>query len=273
VCGSSAVLSRTQLQAFEEDGFVRLEQGFAVEEAERMCARVWDFLEARDGVRRDDPTTWYEENPRGFQSLTRAGAFDGVATDEVVAALDHLLRGEDWMPRTRWGQPLVTMPRPGSHWTIPNAGWHIDWPPRGTPTPLFGARVLAFLDDVFPRAGGTVVLAGSHRLVARSVASGAAARRSADLRRRLAREHPWLASLFSGEASPGRADRLLRQVAEVDGSSVCVTELAGHRGEVALLHPWLFHAAAPNTSNRARMMVSHSVNTARGLALYSAEPS
>jgi ectoine hydroxylase-related dioxygenase (phytanoyl-CoA dioxygenase family) len=45
-----------------------------------------------------------------------------------------------------------------------------------------------------------------------------------------------------------------------------VVELTGASGDVILLHPWLFHAPAPNRPATPRMMVGHNVSTTRGVA-------
>jgi ectoine hydroxylase-related dioxygenase (phytanoyl-CoA dioxygenase family) len=56
----------------------------------------------------------------------------------------------------------------------------------------------------------------------------------------------------------------------VDGVSVRVVELTGAPGDVVLMHPWLFHAAAPNCSAAPRMVVGHAAHTWDGLATFAA---
>jgi hypothetical protein len=43
-----------------------------------MGDRVWEFLGSRDGILRDERSTWVVEKPAGFQPVTRSGAFWAV---------------------------------------------------------------------------------------------------------------------------------------------------------------------------------------------------
>src|SRR5262245_61398233 len=104
------------------------------------------------------------ELPRSpkLTALRRKGFFDALATSEVVAAITELLGHADWPRPFSWGDPLVTVPGAGP-WTVPAGGWHLDFPARGT----LALKWLGYLAPVRAGGGGTVALAGSHRLVAR----------------------------------------------------------------------------------------------------------
>src|SRR5262245_39957705 len=155
---------------FEQLGFVRIPGAFPAAAAEQMRQRLWDDLARRHGVRQDDPATWHVEQPSHFQALRRSGAFEAIASPVLTGRLAEILGAGAWLRPDHWGASLVTFPDTRAAWDVPHAGWHIDWPPRGADRPLFGCKVLAFVSPVAAGGGGTVLLAGSHRLVERAVA-------------------------------------------------------------------------------------------------------
>jgi hypothetical protein len=249
------------LSALSTRGLLRLPGAFDVADAAAMVDGIWDALAREHGVRREDSSTWPLAQPTGFQRLTRAGTFRAIAAPAVLAALDGLLGPREWSSPDHWGSPLVTFPAAAGSWNVPAAAWHLDFAARGGWDQLPGLRVLACLARVEPQGGGTVVAAGSHRLVERLIRTGDAADgRSPQVRKRLAASSPWLADLWSESAeNDDRVDRFMRQETCVDGVPIRVIELTGEPGDVILMHPWTFHAAAPNCSAAPRMMVSHSV--------------
>ncbi len=264
------MLTRDEISGFERFGFVRLSGVFTEADATRMCRRVWAALAERYGIREDAPETWTVEEPRHLQSLGRAGVFDALGWPRLIRAVDDLLAPGAWQRSDHWGSPLIRFPRDSGAWDVPHAQWHIDWPARGPSRPLFGLRVLAFLASVLPRGGGTVVLAGSHHLVARLAAAGSAGSsgHSSRVRAALMRAHPWLRDLGSRDTTGDRIARFMGDGASIDGIDVRVVELTGAPGDVVLFHPWLFHAPAPNRLALPRMMIGHNLNTASGVARY-----
>jgi ectoine hydroxylase-related dioxygenase (phytanoyl-CoA dioxygenase family) len=83
----------------------------------------------------------------------------------------------------------------------------------------------------------------------------------------LRRSEPWFRELWSSGESADREERLMRKTTEIGGVSVRVVELTGEPGDVALMHPWMLHAPAPNGSSNPRIMITHRIPTA-GLAHY-----
>ena len=80
------------------------------------------------------------------------------------------------------------------------------------------------------------------------------------------REHPWLRELWAGDTTADRIGLFMHRGTTIAGIDLQVVELTGAPGDVILLHPWLFHAPAPNRLATPRMMVGHNVNTAPGRA-------
>jgi hypothetical protein len=247
--------------AFDDVGLVKLPAAIDPRAAAAMCDAIWTFLAERDGVDRSDPVTWPRGQPTGFQALTRSDAFRPLATSSLVDALDELLE-DGWTPPDRWGQPLVTFPNADA-WDVPRTMWHLDFPPRGTARdgrhPLPGARILALLADLAPHGGGTLVIRGSPRVVARLVDARSGDGTSAGARDVLAQTHPFFAALCARDADADRERRLVESGVECDADRLRVVETTGAAGDVFLMHPWAFHAPSSNTGCAPRMMLSASV--------------
>lgn len=81
----------------------------------------------RDGIRRDDPATWMVEQPTGFQSRTRSGAFAEMASPALRGALDEMLGA--WKAPRRWGTPIVRFPSGGPAWRSGRRGPRDTWMP------------------------------------------------------------------------------------------------------------------------------------------------
>jgi hypothetical protein len=255
------MLSEEQRTQFDGLGVCRLPGVLGGEAAAGMCDAVWELLSRQHGIDRHDSSTWTVRQPTGFQALGRSGIFDALGGPALSDAIDELLGSGQWSRPRYWGAPLVTFPDATARWDVPSAQWHTDFVARAPSDVLPGVRVLAFLAPVVQSGGGTVVLAGSHRLVKRLVEGGDPGRRlqSAELRQLLTRRYPWLHGLMSPEDSEDRVGRFMTDGAVLNGDDVRVVELVGEAGDVVLMHPWTFHAPAPNCSPAARVMVSHSV--------------
>ena len=70
------MLTSAQKSEFEEHGWVRAPSMLPDTEVQSVLDRVWDDLEQRCGIPRDDPKTWPETKPKGFNRLMRSGAFE-----------------------------------------------------------------------------------------------------------------------------------------------------------------------------------------------------
>jgi hypothetical protein len=169
----------------------------------------------------------------------------------LLSAVEALLEG-DAFDRSIYKRPQVLFTLPNSDiWTVP-AGWHVDVP-RLASNRQPGIQIFTFLDTLEPRGGGTLVIAGSHRLLSegRSI-------RVKDLRHLLCRE-TFFRDLYAADV-PNRMEdraRLLGQTGTVDGVALEVMELTGAPGDVYFTDLRLLHTAAPNAARRPRMMATH----------------
>lgn len=248
-------MSDAELDELDTRGFVRLAAAITAAEAGEMENRVWMWLAERDGVDRDDRSTWPAEVTK-LQPLRKAAVFDGFINARTSEFFEALL-GAGWHQFGINPQALLTFPTAAT-WELPHKMWHFDLPARG-PVRGFGAlRCLGFVSDVGPRGGGTLVVEGSHQLVRNLVARSDRhdAGQSTDVRRVLARSSPWFAAL--SEPGGDRIRRLMDDGDTVEGVGVRVVELTGAPGDLVVMHPWMLHNISMNVADRPRMMTSFS---------------
>jgi hypothetical protein len=249
-------LSPIEIDRFHEDGYLVVRGAFARADALRMQAEWWAELAEVHGVRRDDRSTWRRVLP----DLRRAKASPGqqaIATPRVRGVIDDLLGVGTWRLPNDWGRAIATFPETGD-WDVPSDGWHWDSPVEWHRKRLEGLFVVSFIGEVVARAGGTLIIAGSPRLLTRHEAQLTADERRADFRRQkdlFLRSHPWLAALGGKAASPrDRIATFMGAETDVDGIPARVVELTGEPGDMVFCHPAIVHSAAPNRGDQPRFM-------------------
>ena len=212
-------LDPTQLRAFIEDGFVRIDDAFSRETADEARAILW----RETGCDPDDSTTWTKPVIR-IGDCRHPPFREAVNTPILHKAFDQLVGKRRWLPRTSLGTFPIRFPSsadPGDD------GWHID-PSFGFENPDFmlwranitstgRALLMLFLfSDVGENDAPTRIRIGSHL----------------DIARRL--------------APAGAAGLSLRDLA-ADGFGVpaerSMALATGRAGTVYLCHPFLVHAA------------------------------
>jgi len=246
------VLNKSQLVEFEGRGILRLDNFVDGKSAVTMANGVWAVLAGR-GISRSDRATWPLGQVRKLQAIRGAQVYAPFARRFETAA-DCVFGQGGWV-RINAPGPLITFPEPGD-WQVPRSGWHFDLPARGSVDRLLALRILGIVEDIVTSAGGTVVVEGTHTLTRRLVemATGDYGS-SADVRRRLAGDHGWFRELFGDTRNRSR----FLDASVIEGVEVCVTEVTGKAGDAYLMHPWLMHAAAPNTSGAPRSMITDTV--------------
>ncbi len=259
---STEILTPEHRRVFEQRGVLRLPGLYSSFEVAGMADALWDDLGRRFGIDRRRPETWTPSRPAQFQDLQRSGAFSAMDTPGLAAVADALLGEGRWVRPRSWGQPLVTFPT-GS-WDVPHQNWHLDLAAEDSLDELDAIRVFTFLEPVRQRGGGTLYVAGSHRVVidrGRGAAPGQRLR-SSEIRALLQREEPWFAALFS-PGGDDRADRFMEEHELAGGARVRVEEMTGDPGDLIVMHPATFHTVAPNGLDRPRMMLVQSIYSAR----------
>ncbi|GGU24906.1 phytanoyl-CoA dioxygenase [Actinomadura livida] len=227
------MLGGAQVQAFIEDGFVRIEGAFPREVADECRAIIWRDL----GADPREPATW----PRPVAArpdYAQAPFVAAANTPHLHAAFDVLVGKGRWSPRTTLGGFVIRFP--GDEPAVVD-GWHVDvsYPgPDSAPDDYMTWRanvasreraLLMFflLSDVGEDDAPTRLRPGSHLDVARVLEPE--------------REH----GLDAGELAQ-RADTATkhRPTAHATGSA----------GDVYLCHPFLVHAGQPHAGKHPRFL-------------------
>jgi hypothetical protein len=254
------MLSPEQRDQFDRDGIVKVESAFTESRAAHMRAVVWEEMKRRYGMERADSSSWHPHSPTGMKSSKKHPAFAAIFGPPLCGVLDDLFRPGQWTMPRHAGQVLVTMPN-ATEWRIPPRLWHSDFlyvlPHVET---VSAVKVWAMFERVGPGGGGTVQLAGSHRLMERYLRG----RSGDDLDFKRVRDgfmgsHPWLKALTNDDGYPERNARFMVTGASIEGISLRVVELTGKPGDIFVTQPWVMHAAAPNATEVPRMMRSVAV--------------
>jgi len=157
-----------------------------------------------------------------------------------------LVEGRTLAPMASHPQLLFTLPN-ATTWTVPATIWHLDMPrlPAGG---VPGVQLFTFLEPVLPEGGGTLVVAGSHRLLntGRFI-------RSKDVKARLKR-WPYFRELMAKDATD--RSRFVHEVGRVDDVELKVVELCGQPGDLYLTDLRLLHTLAPNAARVPRIMLT-----------------
>lgn len=251
-----------QIARFQSDGVVKFEQLLSPQGVAAARRAVLRRLEALglwgdDGWRLD-----HLERPRWPATGLKPARDIGHRHPEVEALIDEpgvqvaveRLGGGGPFDRKVYPRPqvLASLPNAGP-WRLPD-GWHVDAPrlaSRNSP----GLQLFACLEPVEPAGGATLVVAGSHRLLNEGRHLKVKAINA------VLRSEPFFRDLFDGRSG---ATPAVLPAGRVDGVPLQVMELTGHPGDAWLMDLRVLHAAAPNASNRPRLMITHRfVPTAR----------
>jgi hypothetical protein len=245
-------LTPEQRDAFERKGVVRLPAFYPKADIELMADRLWADLEKRHGVQRERRDTWTVTSPAHFQDLKHAGAFSALGSAALFELADALLGPGNWEKPARWGGPLVTFPTPAP--SLARPPWHLDIGGTERLDPLPTLRVFTFLEPAAAGGGGTLYVAGSHRLAMDIELARGGRVRSAQVRDRLKADHPWFARLLATPTAELRA--LIDVEATVGSHTVRLEEMTGEVGDLIVMHPAILHATGHNALDRPRIMLT-----------------
>lgn len=241
---------------FADRGVVRIDGAFRADVAARMRDVVWRYAERKVGLRPDDRSTWPDGSLQlSWKGLKRNRVFDALITNQPVAeALDVIFGERGWQRPKPGAQVLFNLPRPGP-WAM-HDGWHMDCGFDRPTWPVHAVKMFAFMDEVAPCGGGTMLLAGSHRLVDHYRSTlDAPPPAGNDHWRPFLRAYPPLGDLLRGATLPDLGRSMVGERYDVEGIPIDVIELRGNPGDVVITHLHVFHCASPNTSNVPRQML------------------
>ncbi|GLV57441.1 hypothetical protein KDH_42770 [Dictyobacter sp. S3.2.2.5] len=273
------VLSSAQVDQFIECGYAVVEEAFPRKQALKAQEYLWQRLAERDGVRKDDPTTWTRPMIRINENYNDS-VFQQCATERLAGAMDDLLNsGRRRTNTSGWGWwPVNFAAGADKPWDVPATGWHWDGIHfrHFVDSPEQGLLTLCIFSEVGPHGGGTVVAEGSHKLVARFLQQHPEGLELNEAIGMCASTHPWLAELTGKtQTIQNRIAYFMEQTVHDDGADLRVVDTTGAPGDVILCHPFLYHASSQNHSGVPRFMCNRTaplkerLNLQRGDSDYS----
>ena len=245
------MLTQEQHDRFRLQGLLDLDAFLPRDDVAAACAttrRVFD--EAQTNV---DGTVQPAVPAKGkLRSASESGPVRALFNASLMDAIVELAGGRPVRPMGSRPQYLVTMPN-AERWTVPSTIWHVDLP-RLPCNCLVGIQVFTFLSDVVATGGGTLVVAGSHRLL-----NNGSRVRSKNIKKRLQRL-PYFRELMS-KRFVDRQRFLTESGSAQDPDegdvSLRVVELCGRPGDVYLTDMRLLHTLGPNATDEPRIMLTH----------------
>jgi hypothetical protein len=213
-------------EQFIEQGFVRLEEAFP----RQLADRCRDILWPDTGCDPDDPTTWTKPVIR-LWDYAQPPFREAANTPRLHAAFDGLVGANRWLPRGSLGTFPVRFPSPDDPG---DAGWHADAGFTGEDGAMRlnvhsrgRALLMLFLfSDVGVDDAPTRIWVGSHLEVPRVLAP-------------------------AGEAGLTFIELAARLPPPPD---ITIELATGRAGDVFLCHPFLIHAAQPHRGSTPRFM-------------------
>lgn len=223
-------MSPAQTEAFARQGYLRLEGFHPRRILEPIRKKVLAELE-RVGVSADGKRV--PKQLKGlpvFQQIARVssqvrvpGLHEALVTPELSDCITRL--GRQVPSGIQETQVLLSPSRQGT-WSMEGLNWHVD---VATRQQMPGIQAFFLIDDVAPKGGATLALAGSHR-ASTPRATTAALR----------------AILESSEA----LERDLQR------QSISIVEMSGQAGDLYLMDMRVLHTPSINASDRVRMMAT-----------------
>lgn len=186
----------------------------------------------------------FQQTGRLGQMVKMGSELDVLFPEDLVACMSSLANAK-LKSSSPHPQLLLSFPH-NEDWSVTSLNWHLDLAvPHQDEVP--GVQAFILIDDVLPRGGATLALAGSHKLPY-----------SKENRTRSAhgvlRQHPIFGNLYGGS---GKHSELFFQPQLVDGVDVHIVEMAGRAGDVFLMDLRVLHAPSVNATKNMRMMATN----------------
>ena len=256
------MLSQEEKESFVKWGFVKIDALIPNEVVDPIREAVLDRL-CRHGF-------WGEEGWEApadaeaekklrntIKEISRSSkSLRPILTEQVLSYARDLVSGDEVEMSPPITQFLFTAPssyvmnhdgRWNGEWEVPRSIWHLDMPRSRSIGPP-GPEMFTFLNKVEPKGGGTLILAGSHRLL-----NDVDYLSSKGVKRKLKR-HAYFREL-TGKGDGDRS-RFLEEIGYIDNVPVKVVELTGDPGDVYFVDLRLLHSLGANTSDQPRMMIA-----------------
>ena len=256
------MLSQEEKESFVKWGFVKIDALIPNEVVDPIREAVLDRLR-RHGF-------WGEEGWEApadaeaemklrntIKEISRSSkSLRPILTERVLSYARDLVSGDEVEMSPPITQFLFTAPRSyvmnhdgrwNGEWEVPRSIWHLDMPRSRSIGPP-GPEMFTFLNKVEPKGGGTLILAGSHRLL-----NDVDYLSSKGVKRKLKRHACFRELTGKGD---GDRSRFLEEIGDIDNVPVKVVELTGDPGDVYFVDLRLLHSLGANTSDQPRMMIA-----------------
>ena len=246
-------ITADQIVSFHRRGILRLENFLPENKVSHVRHTVFTKLETHGywqgnkwNLDRLTDLKPHEASARIVKSIGKIKEFKALIRPECTNAIRSILHVEP-IPWLKAPQLLFTVPQTTTRWSIPHNVWHLDLvktPNKG----IRGIQVFTFLDTVMPEGGGTLAVAGSHRMLDDISWIG-----SKQAKRHLKRE-PYFRDLMSVNTE----DRMhfLYETFLIRDVELQVVEMHGVPGDAYLMDLRILHAPAPNALIMPRMMLT-----------------
>ena len=243
---SDEIITPEELERFARRGYLRVADALNPKYVAQVQEYVWAQF-GKQGVLRDDPATWASQNEITINKDGLDKAVQAEISPRLEAAVNQLLGERTWKPLKTLGGLLMTLPKnPLPAWEIVTRIWHTDNDPRSYQMELNELMLFTFYSSVAPRGGGTLVLSGSHRLLANYLAENPGVPFNS--------WQPYLEELTGAKERTRTQADFMDKETEICGIPVQVVELTGKPGDAILCHPTLLHATSINSLPAPRIM-------------------
>ena len=256
------MLSQEEKESFVKWGFVKIDALIPNEVVDPIREAVLDRLRrhgfwGEEGWEAPADAEAEKKLRNTIKEISRSSkSLRPILTERVLSYARDLVSGDEVEMSPPITQFLFTAPRSyvmnhdgrwNGEWEVPRSIWHLDIPRSRSIGPP-GPEMFTFLNKVEPKGGGTLLLAGSHRLL-----NDVDYLSSKGVKRKLKR-HAYFREL-TGKGDGDRS-RFMEEVGNIDGVPVKVVELTGGPGDVYFVDLRLLHSLGANTSDQPRMMIA-----------------
>ena len=256
------MLSQEEKESFVKWGFVKIDALIPNEVVDPIREAVLDRLRrhgfwGEEGWEAPADAEAEKKLRNTIKEISRSSkSLRPILTERVLSYARDLVSGDEVEMSPPITQFLFTAPssyvmnhdgRWNGEWEVPRSIWHLDMPRSRSIGPP-GPEMFTFLNKVEPKGGGTLILAGSHRLL-----NDVDYLSSKGVKRKLKR-HAYFREL-TGKGDGDRS-RFLEEIGDIDNVPVKVVELTGDPGDVYFVDLRLLHSLGANTSDQPRMMIA-----------------
>ena len=219
-----------QIAIFQEKGILFLGQALSREQvdplkeyilSELKRLKIWSSGKILSASIKSMPA--FQQITKLSSLIKRDNLHSEIINEKTLSAISSLA-GTSLLPAQ--SQYLLSLPDQGD-WSLKDLKWHTDISTSNLHC-LSGIQVFILIDEVKPRGGATLAIAGSHQLAGQ------------------------------GEVSRRFRESLRREdfESELSRRNFSLVEMSGRAGDIYLMDMRLLHTPSTNSTNKIRMMAT-----------------